>query len=94
VFSNAKNYRMVEDVPLIVPPVNGDHVALVTAQPSFRASGGFIVTNANCSTTGLVSDPGRVLACAVVRSVRGAHWAAPAPGAHAPLTSTRALLLW
>ncbi len=54
VFSNARNYRMVADVPLVVPPVNGDHLALVTAQPSYKATGGFIVTNANCSTTGMV----------------------------------------
>lgn len=54
VFSNARNHRMVADVPLVVPPVNGDHLALVRSQPSFAATGGFIVTNANCSTTGLV----------------------------------------
>ena len=53
VFSNAKNHRMAENVPLIVPPVNGDHIEVVRKQPYF-AKGGFIVTNANCSTTGLV----------------------------------------
>jgi aspartate-semialdehyde dehydrogenase len=53
VFSNARNYRMVADVPLVVPPVNGDHLDMVRSQASFP-SGGFIVTNANCSTTGLV----------------------------------------
>jgi aspartate-semialdehyde dehydrogenase len=56
VFSNARNYRMVPDVPLIVPPVNGDHVALVAAQKRHAAGGGFIVTNANCSTTGMVRE--------------------------------------
>jgi aspartate-semialdehyde dehydrogenase len=54
VFSNARNYRMEPDVPLVVPPVNGDHLEMVRAQPSFAAGGGFIVTNANCSTTGMV----------------------------------------
>ena len=54
VFSNARNYRMVADVPLVVPPVNGGHLQLVRAQASWAATGGFIVTNANCSTTGLV----------------------------------------
>jgi aspartate-semialdehyde dehydrogenase len=54
VFSNARNFRMVGDVPLVVPPVNGDHLELVRRQPSFSAGGGFIVTNANCSTTGMV----------------------------------------
>ena len=94
VFSNARNFRMVADVPLVVPPVNGGHLELVRTQASFAASGGFsacaramrpgrrrrrgrhcapslaraltalclfapralaaVVTNANCSTTGLV----------------------------------------
>jgi aspartate-semialdehyde dehydrogenase len=54
VFSNARNYRMVADVPLVVPPVNGDHLDMVKSQPSYAANGGFIVTNANCSTTGMV----------------------------------------
>ena len=45
---------MVSDVPLVVPPVNSDHLAMVKTQPSFKANGGFIVTNANCSTTGMV----------------------------------------
>lgn len=54
VFSNARNFRMVADVPLVVPQVNGDHLRMVTAQPSFAATGGYIVTNANCSTTGMV----------------------------------------
>jgi aspartate-semialdehyde dehydrogenase len=54
VFSNAKNYRMISDVPLVVPPVNGDHLDLVKMQKSYQKNGGFIVTNANCSTTGMV----------------------------------------
>jgi aspartate-semialdehyde dehydrogenase len=53
VFSNARNHRMGADVPLVVPPVNADHIEIVRKQPTF-ARGGFIVTNANCSTTGLV----------------------------------------
>ena len=57
VFSNARNFRMAADVPLVVPPVNGDHLELVRRQASFSGGarpGGFIVTNANCSTTGMV----------------------------------------
>lgn len=54
VFSNARNHRMVADVPLVVPPVNGGHLELVRAQAAYARCGGFIVTNANCSTTGLV----------------------------------------
>jgi aspartate-semialdehyde dehydrogenase len=54
VFSNASNFRMTPDVPLVVPQVNGDHLAMVRGQASYAASGGYIVTNANCSTTGMV----------------------------------------
>jgi aspartate-semialdehyde dehydrogenase len=52
VFSNAGSHRMDDDVPLLIPEVNPDHVMLIKAQPSYK-DGGFIVTNANCSTTGL-----------------------------------------
>ncbi len=52
VISNARNYRMQADVPLLIPEVNPDHAALVERQ---RWGGdGFIVTNPNCSTVGLV----------------------------------------
>ncbi len=53
VISNARNYRMEPDVPLLIPEVNPDHIALIDRQ-SWRAKGGFIVTNPNCSTIGLV----------------------------------------
>ena len=32
VFSNAKNYRMLPDVPLVVPEVNPDHIQAITRQ--------------------------------------------------------------
>ncbi|KAJ3112264.1 hypothetical protein HDU96_004744 [Phlyctochytrium bullatum] len=55
VFSNAKNYRMDPFVPLIVPLVNPDHMDIIPLQRRRNAlSKGFLVTNANCSTTGLV----------------------------------------
>ncbi|PIA17358.1 aspartate semialdehyde dehydrogenase [Coemansia reversa NRRL 1564] len=55
VFSNAKNYRMIPNVPLCVPVVNTDHYALVASQRAERGlKKGFIVTNSNCSTSGLV----------------------------------------
>ncbi len=52
VISNAKNHRMEPDVPLVVPEVNPEHVALIERQAF--PGGGFIVTNPNCSTVGLV----------------------------------------
>ncbi len=51
VVSNAKNHRMRDDVPLLIPEVNPDHLKLVDSQPY---SGGAIVTNPNCSKIGLV----------------------------------------
>ncbi len=54
VFSNAKNYRMAPDVPLIVPEVNADHAASIVQQRKLRGWRGSIVTNANCSATPLV----------------------------------------
>ncbi len=50
VVSNARNYRMDDDVPLLVPEVNADHLALLTTQASVRGWAGKIVTNPNCST--------------------------------------------
>lgn len=54
VFSNAKNYRMFPDVPLVVPEVNPDHLNAISQQRKARNWPGFIVTNANCSATPLV----------------------------------------
>ena len=54
VFSNAKNYRMAPDVPLLIPEVNADHVAAIAQQRRQRRWSGCIVTNANCSATPLV----------------------------------------
>jgi len=51
VISNARNHRMDADVPLLVPEINPGHVALIDRQAF--GSGGFIVTNPNCSTVGL-----------------------------------------
>jgi aspartate-semialdehyde dehydrogenase len=52
VVSNSKNHRMDKDVPLLVPEVNPEHLALLDVQ-AFPEGGG-IVTNPNCSTIGLV----------------------------------------
>ena len=50
VVSNARNYRMEPDVPLLVPEINADHLQLLTTQASARSWPGRIVTNPNCST--------------------------------------------
>lgn len=57
VFSNSKNYRRDPHVPLIVPLVNSSHFAMVPQQRALHSpplKNGFILTNANCSTTGVV----------------------------------------
>ena len=50
VLSNARNYRMDADVPLLIPEVNPDHLALIPIQRKARGWSGAIVTNSNCST--------------------------------------------
>ncbi len=54
VVSNSSALRMQDDVPLVVPEVNADHVKLIHAQRWRQDSGGFVVTNPNCSAIGLV----------------------------------------
>lgn len=48
VISNAKNYRMVDSVPLLVPEVNPDHIELIKSQEFTDDGSGWIVTNPNC----------------------------------------------
>ncbi|HBT38702.1 MAG: Aspartate semialdehyde dehydrogenase [Thermotoga sp. 50_1627] len=50
VFSNAASHRMDQDVPLLVPEVNLDHIKLAERQKT----PGKLITNPNCSTIGLV----------------------------------------
>lgn len=50
VISNSSAFRMDEDVPLLIPEVNHEHLRLLERQRTKYPSGGFIVTNPNCST--------------------------------------------
>jgi aspartate-semialdehyde dehydrogenase len=54
VVSNSSAFRMQQDVPLVIPEVNPDHLALIEQQNWRKKSGGYIVTNPNCSAIGLV----------------------------------------
>ena len=54
VVSNSSALRMQADVPLVIPEVNADHITLIETQAWRRSSGGFAVTNPNCSAIGLV----------------------------------------
>jgi aspartate-semialdehyde dehydrogenase len=51
VISNSKNHRMDKEVPLLIPEVNADHLALLNGSRSYA---GKIVNNPNCSVIGLV----------------------------------------
>jgi len=50
VISNSSAFRMDEDVPLLIPEVNHEHLGLLARQKQRNTSGGYIVTNPNCST--------------------------------------------
>jgi aspartate-semialdehyde dehydrogenase len=54
VITNSSALRMAPNVPLVIPEVNPDHVKLIECQAWRRKSGGFVVTNSNCSAMGLV----------------------------------------
>lgn len=51
VFSNASAHRLKNSVPILIPEINPEHLKLVNYQ---EYDEGFIVTNSNCSTSGLV----------------------------------------
>jgi aspartate-semialdehyde dehydrogenase len=55
VISNSSSFRMPEDVPLVVPEINPDHLEIIPTQKKNRGyTKGFLVTNPNCTTIGLV----------------------------------------
>jgi len=54
VLSNASSHRMKPDVPLLIPEINPDHLDALQLQKQRMGGRGFIVTNPNCSTIGLV----------------------------------------
>ena len=53
VCSNASSYRRGEDVPLLLPEINAEHIQLVNHQRQNKGWSGCIVTNPNCTSTGL-----------------------------------------
>jgi aspartate-semialdehyde dehydrogenase len=55
VLSNSKNHRMDEDVPLLVPEINAEHLELLKVQKkNHNYENGYIITNPNCTTMALV----------------------------------------
>jgi aspartate-semialdehyde dehydrogenase len=53
VCSNASAFRREPDVPLLLPEVNPDHIKLIRAQHRIRNWSGCILTNPNCTSTGV-----------------------------------------
>jgi aspartate-semialdehyde dehydrogenase len=54
VISNSSAFRMAPNVPLVLPEVNADHLHLIEEQSWRLESGGYIVTNSNCTVMGPV----------------------------------------
>ncbi|MGO9094748.1 MAG: aspartate-semialdehyde dehydrogenase [Bryobacteraceae bacterium] len=69
VVSNSRNHRMEEDVPLLVPEVNAEHLQLIPLQRERRGWSGQIVTNPNCSTVVLAMALGPMKPFGITRVV-------------------------
>ena len=50
VCSNARAYRMHEHVPILLPEINAEHVALVDVQRRVYGWDGALITNSNCTS--------------------------------------------
>ncbi len=56
VSSNTSSHRMAEDVPILLPDINADHVRLVDVQRHNRGwTGGALVTMSNCTIVAMVA---------------------------------------
>ncbi len=53
VISTSAAYRYESDVPILIPGINDDHVALLDQQRKNRGWKGFVAPLPNCTTTGL-----------------------------------------
>jgi len=54
VSSNSSNGRLDDDVPLVIPEVNADHLDLIETQRENRGWDGALIKNPNCSTITMV----------------------------------------
>ena len=53
VCTNASAYRKEADVPILLPEVNPEHISVIPAQQKNHNWSGWIVTNPNCTSTGM-----------------------------------------
>jgi aspartate-semialdehyde dehydrogenase len=54
VCSNASALRMQPDVPLLIPEINPDHLAVIDAQRKRAGYDGLIVTSPNCAVSAII----------------------------------------
>lgn len=54
VASNSSNERLADDVPLVIPEINHDHLDLLEVQRDTRGWDGALIKNPNCSTITMV----------------------------------------
>ena len=54
VCSNASTYRMANDVPILLPEINAEHIRLIERQKTERGWQGALITNSNCTAAPLV----------------------------------------
>jgi aspartate-semialdehyde dehydrogenase len=76
IFSNASAFRMDPAVPILIPEVNHNHLALVQQQ----SRKGMIVTNANCTTTGLALSLAPLHSLGIVRLIVASYQAVSGAG--------------
>jgi aspartate-semialdehyde dehydrogenase len=81
VCSNASAFRMHPNVPIVLPGVNSNHVHLVRSQREACGWNGYLVTNSNCSVSGLVTALAPLeglspmgACCSTYQSLSGAGW--------------------
>jgi aspartate-semialdehyde dehydrogenase len=54
VCSNSSAYRYEDDMPVMIPEINAEHLALLDGQKKKRGWDGLIITSPNCTTSGAV----------------------------------------
>ena len=69
VCTNASAFRQVEDIPLLIPELNADHVDLLPRQRERYGWDGLIVASPNCTTTGIAMPLKALDAAFGIRSV-------------------------
>ena len=70
VFSTASAYRYEDDVPVLIPDVNPEHIELIDVQRRNRGWKGYIVPGPNCTTVGLVATLKPIMDAFGVKKVR------------------------